>query len=261
MEIAPPIMTEAVELPPNRPAEPPGPWNVWVTLALSVIIEGAVIFGQAGVVVFVWIASFHQGRKPSYLDLAYDGDVLALATMLGVPAAVGLCVLFARLRRGPTLRDYLALRNFGWGDLGQGVGLMIGLQLVCGLAQEWLQHPENAEMLHVYGSATWPAFLWVAIIFAAPVQEELLFRGFMYRGLAASRLGWLGATLICSAGWTLLHVQYDWLEMLTIFLLGLILGWLRHRSGSIWLPVMVHSLNNLAATVSIVLTLNEKGAG
>jgi membrane protease YdiL (CAAX protease family) len=261
MDEAPPVLPEAVELPSARPAEPPGPWNAWVTLALSAAIEGGVICGQAVVVFFVLIDSFRQGKKPSYYDLAYGGDVLAFATMLGVPAAVGLCVLFARLRRGPTLRDYLALRNFGWGDLGLGVGLMVGLHLLSGLAQVWLQHPENAEMLHAYESATWPAFLWVAIIFAAPVQEELLFRGFMYRGLAASRLGWLGATLIGSAGWTLLHVQYDWLEMLTIFLLGLILGWLRHRSGSIWLPMMIHSLNNLAATVWIVLTLNEKGAG
>ncbi|HTH47746.1 MAG TPA: type II CAAX endopeptidase family protein [Candidatus Limnocylindria bacterium] len=261
MDEAPPFLPEAVELPPARPAKPPGPWNAWVTLALSAAIEGSVITGQGLVVVLVWFASFRQGKKPTYLDLAFDGDVMALATMLGVPIAVGLCVLFARLRRGIDVRDYLALRNFEWTDLGIGVGLMVGLQMVSGLAQVWLQHRENAEMLHVYESATWPAFLWVAVIFAAPLQEELLFRGFMYRGLAASRLGWLGASLICAAGWTLLHVQYDWLEMLTIFLLGLILGWLRHRSGSIWLPMMVHSLNNLAATVSIVLTLNEKGSG
>lgn len=261
MDEAPPILPEAVELPPDRPIEPPGPWNVWVTLALSLAIEAGVILEQTVLLVIVFVASFRPNKQPNFKDLVYDGDVLALATTLTVPIAVGLCVLFARMRRGIDLRDYLALRNFGWSDLGIGVGLMVGLQTVSGFAQVWLDHPENAEMLHAYESATWPAFLWIAIIFAAPVQEELLFRGFMWRGLAASRLGWLGASLVCSAVWTLLHVQYDWLEMLTIFLLGMILGWLRHRSGSIWLPVMVHSLNNLVATVAIVLSLNEKGAG
>ncbi len=260
MDEAPPTLPEIVELPPALPVRPSGPWNAWITLALSVAVETAVILTQTVLLSIVFYQQVLQGRHPDYRQLAYDGDMLAWATMLTVPVGVGLCVLFARLRRGPDLRDYLALRSFGWGHLGLGVGLLIAIELVFGALQTWLEHPENTEMLQVYQSATWPGFLLVAVIFAAPLQEEVLFRGFMWRGLAASRLGWFGASVICSAGWTLLHVQYDWVEMLDIFVLGLLLGWLRQRSGSIWLPMMVHSLNNLAASASMLWFLQEKAA-
>jgi membrane protease YdiL (CAAX protease family) len=34
-----------------------------------------------------------------------------------------------------------------------------------------------------------------------------------------------------------------------VFSIGLLLGYLRYRSGSTWLTIFVHGLNNLAATL------------
>ena len=37
-----------------------------------------------------------------------------------------------------------------------------------------------------------------------------------------------------------------------IFVLSLILGLAREKSGSIWVPLAIHAANNLVATVTII---------
>jgi membrane protease YdiL (CAAX protease family) len=55
--------------------------------------------------------------------------------------------------------------------------------------------------------------------------------------------------------WTSLHLQYDWFFLGEVFSIGLVLGYIRYRSRSIWLTVLLHGLNNLAAVVqTIILT-------
>jgi membrane protease YdiL (CAAX protease family) len=46
-----------------------------------------------------------------------------------------------------------------------------------------------------------------------------------------------------------MHLQYDWFFFGEIFCIGLLLGYLRYRTGSIWLTIFVHGLNNLLATL------------
>jgi hypothetical protein len=38
-----------------------------------------------------------------------------------------------------------------------------------------------------------------------------------------------------------------------VFSIGLVLGYVRYRSGSLWLTVLLHGLNNLAAIVQTIL--------
>jgi uncharacterized protein len=46
-----------------------------------------------------------------------------------------------------------------------------------------------------------------------------------------------------------MHVQYDSYYVCEVFLIGLIFGYLRHRSGSTWLTAITHGFNNLAVLV------------
>jgi uncharacterized protein len=50
-----------------------------------------------------------------------------------------------------------------------------------------------------------------------------------------------------------MHIQYDWYYMSEILMLGLLLGYLRHKSGSTWLTVVVHAAVNIASVVENVL--------
>jgi membrane protease YdiL (CAAX protease family) len=77
----------------------------------------------------------------------------------------------------------------------------------------------------------------------------LLARGFLYRGWSESFLRPFGAILLSSAVWTAMHMQYNWYFLAQVFSIGLLFGYLRYRSNSLLLPVILHGINNFAATV------------
>ena len=89
--------------------------------------------------------------------------------------------------------------------------------------------------------------------FSRQYAEEIAFRGFLFRGLSASRLGIAGTLLVTSAAWALMHVQYDWLGIAQIFLLGLLLGWLRWASGSTLLTIALHVMANFVAMLETAI--------
>ena len=95
-----------------------------------------------------------------------------------------------------------------------------------------------------------------AMVVYAPVGEELMFRGFLYRGWARTPQAVLPAILAISTIWAGVHVQYDWFGMLQILIIGLILGWVRSRSGSTLLTMLLHGLVNAWATVETVVVVN-----
>ena len=108
----------------------------------------------------------------------------------------------------------------------------------------------------VLQSARADGALWLLVIafcVAAPISEELFARGFLYRGWSESVSASPGAILLSSLVWTALHLQYDWFFFGEIFCIGLLLGYVRHRSNSTSLTIVLHGLNNLAALVQTIM--------
>ena len=86
-----------------------------------------------------------------------------------------------------------------------------------------------------------------------PITEEFFARGFLYRGWSESFLRVPGAIILSSLVWTGLHLQYNWYFLGEVFSIGLLLGYLRYRSNSTWLTIILHGLINLAAVVQTIL--------
>jgi CAAX protease family protein len=82
--------------------------------------------------------------------------------------------------------------------------------------------------------------LFVANVIVAPLCEELLFRGFIYRGLAPTRLGVAGAILITAILFAVSHPA-----PLPKIIDGIVLGGLRWWTRSTTTPLMAHATNNL----------------
>lgn len=87
--------------------------------------------------------------------------------------------------------------------------------------------------------------LFVAICVVAPLMEEFIVRGFIFRGWSESFVGPTAAIVLTAAIWAACHTQYDWWGRGWIFLTGLALGHLRRQSNSTWLTVIVHSGMNV----------------
>jgi membrane protease YdiL (CAAX protease family) len=140
----------------------------------------------------------------------------------------------------------------GWTFIIIVFGVLVDLILTL------LHQPKTSEfMLKVYNSTDprWP--LWLAVGVAAPIFEEIAFRGFIFRGLAASRLRWYGAALITSVLWAAIHSQYDWYQVSVIFALGLVFGAARALTNSTLLTVWLHCFVNILASIQIETVLRN----
>jgi membrane protease YdiL (CAAX protease family) len=89
-----------------------------------------------------------------------------------------------------------------------------------------------------------PAVAWLAVGFFIPVIEEILFRGLVF-GAFEKRWGMKGA--IFGSGFLFACIHFQLVGFLYLFCFGLVLGWARRQSGSLGLPILLHSLNNMAA--------------
>jgi membrane protease YdiL (CAAX protease family) len=96
----------------------------------------------------------------------------------------------------------------------------------------------------------------VLLVIAAPVAEEIIFRGFLYRGLSESRLGVVGAIVVTALIWTLLHYGKSTAGMIDTMLCGLAWGWLRWHTGSTWPAIACHVAYNGAMSLTIIAKLN-----
>jgi membrane protease YdiL (CAAX protease family) len=89
-------------------------------------------------------------------------------------------------------------------------------------------------------------------IVGAPVLEEVLFRGALFSAIRQSSLGSLGAILITSTLWAMIHAgAAPWMFVGLIFVMGLVLGILLMRFGSLWVPIICHCLWNTVTSFNI----------
>lgn len=117
-----------------------------------------------------------------------------------------------------------------------------------------------ASMLDSYRTARQAGLLGLLLIadcLVAPVTEEFAMRGFPVSGWSKSFLGPIGAILLTSAVWTLLHTQYSWFFLAQTFLVGLIFGYWRYPAGSTWLAVITHGAWNAAVMAQIALMVTD----
>lgn len=124
------------------------------------------------------------------------------------------------------------------------IGVSAGVG-VAGLAIRVLPPEESVvralEKLLMLGDQ--PAPLWVAWLILAitpALCEETLFRGFIFSGLR--RLGVVWAILLSAFLFGVAHSSIY--RLLPTFALGLVLGFVLWRTGSIYCSMLVHALNN-----------------
>lgn len=89
-----------------------------------------------------------------------------------------------------------------------------------------------------------PVVAFIMMVVAAPVLEELLFRGVVLQGLLRNERPWvaIGQSALLFG---LFH--FNPAQSLNAGLVGLLLGWLYYRTRSLWLCMAMHGLNNLLA--------------
>ena len=99
-------------------------------------------------------------------------------------------------------------------------------------------------MEQMIGGPFWSSFLLAAIF--APVFEEWLCRGMVLRGLLSKmKPGW--AIVISALFFALIHMN-PW-QALNAFIIGVVMGYVYYKSGSLLLTMLIHFVNNGTAVV------------
>ena len=151
------------------------------------------------------------------------------------------------------MKRYLGLNAIAPRTMLTWLGILTLFALASDLLTRLLGRPIIPDfMAHIYETASVAPLLWIALIAAAPLFEEIFFRGFLFEGFQYSKLGPIGTVLLTSLGWTVLHLQYGAYELGTIFLLGVLFGVARLKTKSIYPPLAMHALFNLFAMVQLV---------
>ncbi len=218
--------------------------HVAAALAISVLIIGCAIF-LAGLVTALMaesLGSLEGPRRTLTFLIVMQATIAALSV-----AAAGLF--------GPRDRILtLAPPRGGLRDFGTVLAVMACvLGLYTFLAMQWfpdLVQRDLAQFRPVLADE-YAMAAFVALAIGAPLSEELLFRGFLMGVLRRSWLGYSGAALAATFGWTALHWGYSPVGLIEVFIAGLIFSWALWRTGSIIVPIVCHGLYN--ATVLVIL--------
>ena len=93
-----------------------------------------------------------------------------------------------------------------------------------------------------FDSPLYALILISATVIVAPFSEEVLFRGFLQKFLENHWQDITKAVLVTSMFFAAVHMNPGWI--IQIYLLGIILGYLAWRTGSIIPGLILHALNN-----------------
>ena len=235
--------------------EPPSPstsspWELGPTLGLSLLTVLLLFFvGTAVSICFVVVLSWQDPNLDTEAlakVLTSSGLLVSVSTLISGPLCIGLICALIKMRPTMTIKGYLDLYWPTGRSLLIWNLLLVAFLIVADRITEALNQTDDF-IETAYQTAQIPVLLFLAVVIVAPVFEELLFRGFMFKGIEASRLGAGGAILITSGVWAVIHLQYNLYFMAVIFGLGLLLGAARVQTRSTYVPIAMHGLNNLIA--------------
>ncbi|GMV99442.1 MAG: hypothetical protein AMXMBFR84_05810 [Candidatus Hydrogenedentota bacterium] len=238
----------------SQPVTQAKPWGPWATIGFGIVIAGAFLLTQMVVVVAGAVVEILQGNALNPYEfgerLETSGDFLAIATFATVPVVVGLCVAAAALKKGITVREYLGLHWVPGKVAIKWILAVFAFAICSDLLSFLLGRPMIPDFMRtVIQSTTFLPLLAAALVVAAPLTEEFFFRGFLFKGMENTRLRGAGTVILTSVLWAVIHIQYDWYGVVTIIVIGLVIGSARHKTKSVPLCIALHSLVNLISTV------------
>ncbi len=187
---------------------------------------------------------------------AFDSDISSLGARLVLQGMLALTlILTALMFAGPRLRELAPVAVVGlrrplrkpYGSMAIAYFGYIAIALLLAA----LLQPEQEDVTRDLGfgegvlGSTAAALL---IVVAAPISEEMFFRGFLFAGVRSSA-PFIVAAVISSGIWGLFHYTGpdSWGVVLQLAVFGVALSWLYERTGSIWPTIGVHALNNAIA--------------
>ncbi|MDQ3159182.1 MAG: CPBP family intramembrane metalloprotease [bacterium] len=232
------------------------------TLALSLFLfpfSQLVVGGFATVFLAAITTLFTGGTFDDALN-GESGTLLTFATLVFAYAFL----LFA-IKGLVKLRNYKlsdiglkkpTIEDIGWGVLGY-IGFVIIFLIVSFIMTliPFIDTDQVQEITKMDSSSVGAMIaLFLGLVIAAPLVEELMFRGFLYTGLR-TKWRFLPALIVTSLYFGIVHIELspdaNWAAVIATTILSVVLVTLREKTGSLTAPIIVHGLNNFVAFIFV----------
>lgn len=174
--------------------------------------------------------------------------IILMSTALKVllPIAIMAVILFRFRATGPGWREKLGLcRPSSWLAMAGFVALSLVYMLATNAMWDW-RGPWDFSRWHQDSWAT-DAGRVLAVTLLGPASEELIFRGAGY--FALGKLHWspILRVVVLAVIFGAIHYSYRWQDMLLVCGSGLLFGFGRWKTGSLWTAIAMHVSWNLYA--------------
>jgi membrane protease YdiL (CAAX protease family) len=215
------------------------PWTIldtWLGVVLLILISVGLL-----VVTFLFQEEAKRlacGAGIMFAEMAYLLPVLIIFT-------------WKRIRPG-----LLGFVKFDSLTMGLGCGLLIAAYafvMAHNILLTFLGVDTQGEaVMKMLSELQSPVWLFLTAVIVAPFVEEIFFRGFLFQGFR-QRYGWVAALLLSSGIFAASHL--DPVSFIPTFALGAVLGYVYHRSNSLWPSIILHFLNNGFAMCALLAAL------
>ena len=254
-------MSDAAEV-LDAPLGPPPPGHrriAWGVGSIGIWFALQIVLGIIIAIVFVAINGGHT-------DDLNDNNAFQIVSIV-IAAAAGFAAFeISRRRIGWSVHDAGVRRTIGfWRSTGWVVVAIIAFSIVNGVWAQFVKPPDDTHVVLKTLKSHPAAITIVGLAFGAsilaPLGEELLFRGLLFRTLASWRGNAVGA-IVSSLVFGALHIgAAPWQVLPLLALLGFLFAMLYWRTGSIVPGMAMHALiNSQSVGVTAGTTDGQKAA-
>jgi len=229
------------------------PYTFFFTLIIVFIWTGAQMLGKYLAIKYnpeyvQYLPDFLSKNFEAIAFLDYKGDIVWPASLISAVVGILAIVIFVRLKKEKKIVDYLGLKLSSISQLVMWLAIFLGFVFLMEFIAGSNPEMQSEFVDEVMTTTNYPILFILSIGIAVPVFEEFLFRGFLFVGIE-------GASNHHIAVWTtalifaLIHIQYSLAIMATIVIMGLILGYSKVLTKSIWTPIFLHMVNNIMTSL------------
>ncbi len=220
-------------------------WYMVVFLLIQVIVQGTASVVEA------YLAE--GDLKSSFANGLANADNIGLTALIisNVVSSLLTIIIFLKAKWTLWARDYLATRP--WGVVFWVIILSFGLIIPTMWLQEELHLEMPKEMEELFTLVCSTPYGYFALAVLAPWAEEVVFRGAILRKLLeifSHQMHWV-AIVISAIIFGAVHMNMA--QGVNAFVLGLLLGWMFYRTGSIFPGIVLHWANNTIAYILVRL--------
>ena len=216
--------------------------DVVLYLIIFIVVQIIMMYAGAG----IWAGIKGEGYQAT-LQAASTGGNAILAALVSAFSSVITLIIFLKTKWTPLTRGYLLSKP--WGTLLWVALFSLGTIIPLSFLYEQLGIEMDENTQQIFTSLMKEPWGYVAIGILAPLAEEVVFRGAILRtllGIMSKKNHWV-AILISAAIFGVVHANLA--QFINALLMGLLLGWMYYRTGSLVPGILLHWVNNTMAYV------------